>query len=92
MKVLEVTTSTCSVCKMLAPMVKMACNSENVELDVQIADGDNVSEECKNILKEYQINSVPVFFFIKDGKVLDKHFGAITLSDFKNKIKENNEK
>lgn len=88
MKLIEITTTTCSVCKMLAPMVKALTNSEDIELDIQIADDEeHLSAEGKKLIEEYKIKSVPVFFFIKENKVIDKHFGAISFPELKTKIK-----
>ena len=55
MKIIEITTTTCSVCKMLAPMVKALTNSEDIELDIQIADDEkHLSTEGKKLIEEFQ--------------------------------------
>lgn len=82
-KIIEITTPTCSVCKMLKPMLAKVMESyPNIEFCVY----DHEDSEIQNILKEYSIKSVPAFFFIQNDTVKETHFGAITLPDFKKKI------
>lgn len=81
--VMEVTTPTCSVCKMLAPMIKKTMELyPEVKLDVY----DHEDESVKAILEKYSIKSVPAFFFTKDGEIVDTHFGAIGMPELKNKL------
>jgi thiol-disulfide isomerase/thioredoxin len=82
-KIIEVTTPTCSVCKMIAPMVKKVMESyPNVILEVC----DHEDPGVKSILEKYSIKSVPAFFFVKEDEITDIHFGAIALPALKNKI------
>ena len=82
-KIIEITTPTCSVCKMIKPMLAKVMESyTNVEFNVY----DHEDSAAQGLLAEYSIKSVPAFFFIKNDKVVDNHFGAITLPDFKKKV------
>lgn len=82
-KVIEITTPTCSVCKMIKPMVEKVMSSyPNLEFSVH----DYEDADVKYYLETYNIKSVPVFFFIKDGEIVDTHFGAITLTLLKSKV------
>lgn len=75
-KIIEITTPTCSVCKMLKPMIEMIVTKHfnQIELDVR----DYEDEFVKELIEKYAIRSVPAFFFMKDDEVIDTHFGAIT--------------
>lgn len=75
-KIIEITTPTCSVCKMLKPMIEMIITKHfnQIELDVR----DYEDEFVKELIEKHVIRSVPVFFFMKNDEVIDTHFGAIT--------------
>lgn len=80
---IEVTTPTCSVCKMLAPMIKKTLdNFSQISLNVY----DHEATEVKELIERYSIKSVPAFFFCKNGEVVDNHFGAIAMSELKTKL------
>ena len=82
-----VTTTTCSVCKMLKPMITKVVGDSKCELIVEIAD-ENPSETANNLISEYGIKSVPAFFFMYESKVINTHFGAISMPDLKKKVTE----
>lgn len=82
-QIIEITTPTCSVCKMIKPMIeKVISFYNNVKLNVY----DHEEEGAKFFLEKYNLKTVPAFFFIKEGEIVDVHFGAITLTLFKSKI------
>ena len=82
-KVVEITTPTCSVCKMLKPMIAKVIESyPNVSLCV----ADHEDTDIQHFLKEFSIKTVPAFFFVKEGEIVDTHFGAITVPLLKEKI------
>ena len=82
-QIIEITTPTCSVCKMIKPMIEKVISSyNNVKLNVY----DHEEEGAKFFLNKYNLKTVPAFFFIKEGEIVDAHFGAITLPLFKSKI------
>lgn len=80
-KIIEITTPTCSVCKMLKPMLNMVMtkNFNNIEFVVH----DHEDKEVQKLIENYNIRSVPAFFFMKDDSVVNTHFGAITAPNFK---------
>lgn len=80
-RVVEITTPTCSVCKMIKPMLEMVLSKNFPDLRMDVLDHE--SEEGAKFVAEYGIKSVPAFFFIKDDVVVDKHFGAINPPAFK---------
>lgn len=86
-KIYMVTTTTCSVCKMLKPMITKVVGDSKCELIVENAD-ENPSEIVNNLVSEYGIKSVPAFFFMYENKVINTHFGAISMSDLKKKVTE----
>lgn len=82
-KVIEITTPTCSVCKMIKPMVEKVMSSySNVDFKVY----DHLDTDVKYYLETYNIKSVPAFFFLKEGDIVDTHFGALTLPILKSKV------
>lgn len=82
-QIIEITTPTCSVCKMIKPMIEKVISSyNNVKLNVY----DHEEEGAKFFLEKYNLKTVPAFFFIKEGEIIDVHFGAINLPLFKSKI------
>lgn len=48
----------------------------------------NVDEEL-DISKELEVNAMPTFLFIKDGKIADRHIGIINKNDLEKKIEKN---
>lgn len=84
-QIIEITTPTCSVCKMIKPMIEKVVSSYSaVKFNVY----DHEEEQAKFFLEKYNLKSVPAFFFIREGEIIDVHFGAITMPDFKNKIEK----
>lgn len=82
-KIIEITTPTCSVCKMIKPMLAKAMESFP---DVELVVADHQDDIALKLAEKYSIRTVPAFFFIKNDDVIDAHFGAITMPDFKNKV------
>lgn len=82
-KIVEITTPTCSVCKMIKPMVEKVMSSyDKVTFFVL----DHEDSDAKYYLETYNLKTVPAFFFIKENEISDVHFGAITLPDLKKKV------
>ena len=82
-KIVEITTPTCSVCKMIKPMVEKVMSSYSA-VDFKVYDHED--PDVKYYLETYKIKSVPAFFFIHEGDIRDTHFGAITMPDLKKKV------
>lgn len=87
-KIVEITTPTCGVCKMIAPMVaKVISLYDNSELEFKkYCYGEDA--EADEYAEKYNIANVPVFFFYKGDEMVYRHNGAISLPQLKNKINE----
>jgi len=82
-KIIEITTPTCSVCKMLKPMIeKVMAGFKDVIFEVY----DYQDSEVQYYMNKFAIKSVPAFFFIAEGEIVDSHFGAIGLPELKKKV------
>lgn len=83
-KVIEITTATCGICKSIAPMI-----SKGVELL-----GEKIDFEKKEvnwddeIVKQHDIRQVPTFLFFDGEKLVEKRSGGIMLPDFVKKVTE----
>lgn len=69
--VLQFSAEWCGPCKMIAPEIEtLAQNNSSIKfckIDV---------DKCVDIAKEYGIQSMPTFIFIKNGKELERFSGA----------------
>lgn len=82
-QVIEITTPTCSVCKMIKPMVeKVMSNYPSIKFNVY----DHEEEGAKYFFEKYNLKSVPAFFFIRGAEIVDVHFGPVTMPDLKSKL------
>lgn len=82
-KIIEITTPTCSVCKMIKPMLAKAMESFH---DVEMVVVDHQDDIAVKLAEKYSIRTVPAFFFMKNDEVIDTHYGAIAMTNFKNKV------
>ena len=62
----------CGPCKMIAPMVEQLAGEFEGELKV----GKLNVDENPDIAQKYDVMSIPMFAFIKDGELVDKLIGA----------------
>lgn len=87
-KIVEITTPTCGVCKMIAPMVdKVVSMFSSDELEfTKLCYGED--DEAGKYAEQYGITNVPVFFFYKDGEMVRRHDGAVSLPQLKSIINE----
>lgn len=84
--VIEVTSPSCGVCKMMAPMVDKVVSSftpEELEFRKVVA---SVDEEADKLVEEHGIQSVPVFLFYKQDGTVERHDGGISFPQLKAKI------
>lgn len=79
-KIVEVTTPTCGICKSIAPMIKAAVAkvADKVDFEVVEASWDDA------IVKEHNINQVPTFLFFnpETNELVNRHSGAIMMPGF----------
>lgn len=89
LKLIEVGSTSCGVCKMMKPMVEKAVSKFSPEeLDFIYINGD--TEEGKTMMEQYQIkkvSKVPTFFFFKDSVELESFNGGMTFPSLVQKIK-----
>lgn len=72
----------CGPCKMLGPVVEQAA----VEMNDVIFYKVDIDDEM-NLAQRYQIMSVPTLLFLKNGQVVKKSIGAISLDELKEMIR-----
>jgi len=73
----------CGPCRMLGPIMEQLANEHK---DVTIAKV-NVDEQ-RELANTFQVSSIPVVFFIKNGEVVDHVVGANPANVYKEKIAE----
>ncbi|MFA7298125.1 MAG: thioredoxin [Candidatus Absconditabacterales bacterium] len=73
----------CGPCRMLGPIIEQLAEDHK---DVVIAKV-NVDEN-QELSATFQVSSIPVVFFVKDGKVVDKIVGANPPTVYKERIAE----
>jgi thioredoxin 1 len=71
----------CGPCRMLGPIIEKLGEDHK---DIKIAKV-NV-DEVQALAATFQVSSIPVVFFLKDGQVVDKIIGANPPSVYKDKI------
>jgi len=75
----------CGPCRMLGPVIEqLAVDHEDV-----VVAKVNVDEN-QELAATFQVSSIPVVFFVKDGKVIDRVVGANPPTVYKEKIAEHN--
>lgn len=85
-KLVELTTPTCSVCKMIAPMVTKTVAEFPADkftyFNVNALEGQG-----KLLADKHGVHSVPVFFFLNDAnEVTYRHDGPITPALIREKV------
>jgi thioredoxin 1 len=75
----------CGPCRMIGPVIEQLATEHK---DIVIAKV-NVDEN-QELAATFQVSSIPVVFFVKDGKVVDKIVGANPPTVYKEKIAEHN--
>ena len=73
----------CGPCRMLGPIIEQLAEAHK---DVVVAK-INVDEN-QELAATFQVSSIPVVFFIKDGKVVDRIVGANPATVYQEKILE----
>lgn len=84
-KIIEVTTATCGICKAIAPMISKLVEKfgDQVDFEKQEVDFD------ADIVQKCNINQVPTFLFFDGDELIDRHTGAISAPDFSKKVTDN---
>ncbi|MEI8008434.1 MAG: thioredoxin [bacterium] len=76
----------CGPCRMLGPIIEQLAEDHK---NVKIAKV-NVDEQ-QQLAATFQISSIPVVFFIKDGQVIEKIVGVNPASVYKERIIEHSD-
>lgn len=71
----------CGPCRMLGPIIEQL-GEENKEVKIAKVDVDKQQE----LAAAFQVSSIPVVYFIKNGQVVDKIVGANPATVYKEKI------
>lgn len=86
-KIVEITTKSCPVCKMIAPMLVKAIEPFAQRVNFQVYDAD--SEVGSQYCKAYNIKGAPQFFFFNsNGDLIHRHSGAIALGEVRARINQ----
>ncbi|MBE6003424.1 MAG: thioredoxin [Lachnospiraceae bacterium] len=72
----------CGPCKMMFPIVEALAD----QYDGKIKIGKVNSDEEMDLATSYQVRSIPSFFIIKDGKVVENIVGAISKEALEEKL------
>ncbi|MFA6256069.1 MAG: thioredoxin [Candidatus Absconditabacterales bacterium] len=83
LSVIDFRAERCGPCRMLGPIIEQLADEYK---DVKIAK-INVDEN-QELASTFQVSSIPVVFFIKNGKVVDKIPGVNPPTVYKEKIAE----
>lgn len=84
-KLVEITSKNCPVCKMMAPMLNVAIQPFVNTLDFKVYDAE--SPEGQHYVKNYNIKGAPVFLFYNaNGDLIYRHQGSIALGEVRNRI------
>lgn len=81
LKLVEVTTANCSICKMIDPIVDsvVKLQGERIEFEKLVVDWDD------NVIQKYNIVQVPTFLFLDGDELLFRHTGVLNMQ-FLNKM------
>ncbi len=72
----------CGPCRMMMPVVKEMAN----EYDGRIKVGKVNTDEQQELAAKFGVMSIPSFFFIKDGKIVDKAIGGVPKDVLESKL------
>ncbi len=72
----------CGPCKMMSPIVEALAE----QYDGKIKIGKVNSDEEMELATKFGVRSIPSFFFIKDGKVVDNAVGALPKEALEEKL------
>lgn len=90
LKIIEITTPTCGICKSLAPMVDkvVSIHGDSVVFEKYEVDWDDP------LVKQYTISSVPFFIFLNEetGEEYMQHRGPVSFNVLNQHIVESKSK
>ena len=72
----------CGPCRMIAPfMVELAS-----EYSGKVAFGKVDVDQSQGVSRQYSISSIPTLLLFKDGKLIERHIGALPKPTLKEKV------
>ncbi len=74
----------CGPCKLISPVMDELEKDYTDKLKILKVDVDT----CSKIVEKYSIKSIPAILFLKNGVIIEKHFGAAPKSFFIPKIEK----
>ena len=83
LSVIDFRAERCGPCRMLGPVIEQLADQYP---EVKVAK-INVDEQQK-LAASFEVSSIPVVFFIKDGQVIDKVVGANPPTVYQERIRE----
>lgn len=72
----------CAPCRAIGPIIDKLAEKYVDKISIGKIDVDENDE----IVSSFNIRNVPTILFFKDGKIVDKHVGAITELDLEKKV------
>lgn len=79
LKIIEITTPTCGICKSLAPMVEKVVS---IHGDSVVFEKHEIEEWNDPLVKQYTISTVPFFVFLNEetGEEYMQHRGPVSFN------------
>ncbi|MBO4542282.1 MAG: thioredoxin [Bacteroidales bacterium] len=74
----------CGPCRHIAPFVEKMAEEFDGKVVVGKVNVDN--QDCINITSQFGIRNIPTLLFFKGGEIVDKHVGALTENDLREKV------
>ncbi len=72
----------CGPCRMIAPFVVELAT----EYSGKVAFGKVDVDQSPGVSRQYSISSIPTLLFFKDGKLVERHVGALPKPALKDKV------
>ena len=81
--VIDFSAAWCGPCRKMAPIIDDMAD----KYDGQVVVGTCDVDDNEDLAAQFGVRNIPVVFFVKDGKIVDKLVGAVPASQVEEKIK-----
>ena len=78
-KLIEFSSSTCGVCKKMAPVINKLVEETNLNFTLYNVD----NEDNADLAEKWKVTTLPSFIHLKDGQEVGRAFGFQTVSALK---------